>query len=660
MTRKDANRDTAATAPNSWPRAANLKTRLSVALASLAIIGACVAVRAIGGREEAGAQAPQPRPATHGTNPAPAQSGVASSKQQVVAMVNGEEIQRNDLAQESLARFGKEVLESLMNKYLIMVHCQQLGITVSRQEIDDEIARLAKKFSIPVDQWLQMLKTERGIKPEQYAQDIIWPTIALRKIAADATRPTEAEIDEAYEAQFGPAVKARLIVLEDGAKAAQVHAQAKANPGEFGNLARKHSVDPNSASLNGLIQPIRRFVGDPAIEKEAFSLQENQISRIVEVNNQFAILLCEGRTAPAGITKNQVRSRLEEFVREKKMRGVSADVFKELQSKAQVVNVFNNPARKAEFPGVAATINGQTITVRQLSEECISRHGEEVLEQMIHRKLLEQELKKRKLAVSQRELDAEVGRAALAAGKLLKNGQPDIDAWLKIVTEEQGVPLDKYVREAVWPSAALKLVAGKVEITEDEIQRGFVANYGAKAKVRAIVLDSQRRAQEVWQLANDNPSVEHFGKLAEQYSVEAASRANVGRVPPIQQHGGQPALEKEAFRLKPGEVSGIVQIMEKFVILYLEAFTEPVQVSAAEVRELIYEDIHEKKQRMAMTREFDRLKEQAKIDNFLAGTSHSPAKKTATAPKRDSKLPASGVPGGAVPAGFNGPPPLRK
>src|SRR5262249_476853 len=82
---------------------------------------------------------------------------------------------------------------------------------------------------------------------------------------------------------------------------------------------------------------------------------------------------------------------------------------------------------------------------------------------------------------------------------------------------------------------------------------------------------------------------------------------------------GQPELEKEAFRLKPGEISGIVQISDKFVILYLEGFTKPVQVSRDEVKSLIAEDVHEKKMRLKMTSEFDRLKDQARIDNYLPG-----------------------------------------
>ncbi|HTQ38337.1 MAG TPA: peptidylprolyl isomerase [Pirellulales bacterium] len=632
------------------------KRRFLPLAGAIGVVAICVAIRAIGGREQAGAQtpgrssinlgsraadaaSPSGNSSAHGSAPAPGNPGTVqsnnatSSQQQTVAVVNGEEIHRQELAQECLAQFGKDVLETVMNKYLILTYCDKQGIKVTKQDVDEEIARMAKQFSIPVDQWLQMLKQERGINAQQYADDIILPTLALRRLAAERIQPTPQELDDAYDAEFGVAVKARIIVLDNADKARDVQAKAAANPGDFEMLARKYSIDGNSASLGGLIQPIRRHIGDPNVEKAAFGMKEGDISPVVPVHNQFVILKCEGQTEPSGFQKEQVRGRLEEFVRDRKLRTVAAEVFKKLQDESQVVNVYNDPVKRAQMPGVAATINGKAITIRELSEACIDRHGEQVLEVMIHRKLLEQELKRKHMTVTQQELDAEVARAALAAGKLKRDGKPDVDAWLKMITDE-GMPMDKYLHDAVWPSAALKLIAGDVPVTDEDIERGYKSNYGSKAQVRAIVLDTQRRAQEVWQKARDNPSVDFFGKLAEQYSIEPASRANEGRVPPIRQFSGQPELEKEAFKLKPGEISGIVQVGDKFVIMYMEGFTKSVQVSKDEVKNLIYEDVHEKKMRLKMTGEFDRLKEEARIDNYLAGTSQSPQRNEAKAGAR--------------------------
>ncbi len=86
-------------------------------------------------------------------------------------------------------------------------------------------------------------------------------------------------------------------------------------------------------------------------------------------------------------------------------------------------------------------------------------------------------------------------------------------------------------------------------------------------------------------------------------------------------------MEKEVFSLKPGELSSIVQLGDKYLIFFCEGFTKPTQVRFDEVREDIYGDIHEKKQRLAMAEEFNRLKEASQIDNFLAGSTQSPDKR---------------------------------
>jgi len=51
------------------------------------------------------------------------------------------------------------------------------------------------------------------------------------------------------------------------------------------------------------------------------------------------------------------------------------------------------------------------------------------------------------------------------------------------------------------------------------------------------------------------------------------------------------------------------------------------QNSPAEVRDELFADIFEKKQRIEMARHFTHLREGAAIDNFLAGTSQSPVKR---------------------------------
>ncbi len=215
------------------------------------------------------------------------------------------------------------------------------------------------------------------------------------------------------------------------------------------------------------------------------------------------------------------------------------------------------------------------------------------------------------------------------------DGKPDVEAWLELVTKKQGIPLDAYRNEVVWPTCALeKLASGDVEVTDEDLQKGFEANFGPRVRCLAIVFNDERLAQRVFDMARKRNTAEYFGELATQYSVEPGSQAMHGEVPPIKKNGGQPSLEEEAFHLKPGELSGLVKVGDKFVLLRCEGHTKAADVKFAEVRDDIYKDLREKKLHLAMGACMERLQEAATIDNYLAGTSHSPAQRAVRPPAR--------------------------
>ena len=610
----------------------------------LVVVAACVAIRHWWGADSADAQYPrreQARPAAASpprstpTTRSAAASGATKGKAQakMVAMVNGEEINREDLGRECLWHYGNEVLEGLLNKHLIVQECARHNIAVTRKEVDAEINRMATRFGLSVDQWMTMLEKDRGISPARYADDIIWPTLALRKLAGEQLVVTPEEVQHERETQFGRAVQVRLIMCQKREKAEQVHAAAVADPASFGKLAKQHSEDVNSASSEGLIQPIRRHVGYKEIEQAAFGMQEGEISPVIKVGNQHVILLCERILPARPVDEARVNPQLEEAIRTEKMRGVAAKIFQKLQEGAKVVNVFNDPARSKQMPGVAALVNGQKIALRDLAEECIKRHGTDVLEGTINRKLIEQACKKRGITVAEQDLDAEIAQAAAMSVAHKKDGSPDVEAYLKLVVEEQKITVPIFRRDAVWPSVALKkLVSGSVEVTKEDIQRGFEANYGPRVRCRAIVMNDHRRANEVWEKARGNLTAEFFGQLAKQYSIDATSGSMGGQIPPIKKWGGQRELEDAAFKLRPGELSGILVLEGKYVMLLCEGYTEPVQVSMEEVHQELCNDIHEKKMRIAMGKYFRNLQNTAHIDNYLAGTVHSPKRDAAVKP----------------------------
>jgi len=623
---------------------------------AILVLAACLIWRGLSGSPLADAKPPLGTPVSTGKQAVPPGKGAAAAApaERIMAMVNGAEITHSQLAAECLSRHGNAVLEAMVNREIILQACGRQGIAITQQDVDAEIDAMAKRFSVPRDKWIGLIEQERGISPRQYSEDIVWPMLALRRLAHAGIEPTTEEVQRAFDNQFGEAIKARIIVARSQKEAEQLRVKSLTAPDDFGALARQHSVDVGSASANGWVQPIRRHSGDAGFERAAFALRPGDISPVVRVADQFIVVKCEDRLPAADLKLDDVRPRLLEDLRERKSRSASGEVFRSMQDASKVENVMNDAAKAAASPGVAARVNGQPLLVEAVQATCVERHGRDVLEILITRRLIEQALAREKRTVTQADIDAEIARAAENMGFRKPDGSADVSAWFDRVTREEKIPMRHYVEDIVHPSVALKHLVGKVPVTQEDLDKAYEATFGPRAKCRIIVLDSQRRAQEVWQLARQNPTPDRIGDLAEQYSVDPTSRTLRGEVPPIQKHGGQPALERQVFTLKPGELSGIVQIADRFMVILCEGYTDASKVNFAEVRSELYDDIHEKKQRIEMSRYFAHLREVATIDNFLAGTSQSPTQPAAGGAVQSAGMQAaaraSPQPGGTMPA----------
>lgn len=546
----------------------------------------------------------------------PSESGTT-----IVALVNGQKIVLQDLANLCVLRHGAEVLENMVNRYLILQACQERKIEITPKDVDDEIARIAWKFNLSVQMYLKLLESERDIRPEYYASDIVWPMLALRELSKDMLKVSPQDIDRAFQSEFGPKVQVRMIATKDSAKLQQVHQQATANPELFKTLAREHSEDPASASVEGLLPPIRMNTGEDELERIAFALQPGQVSEIFKVGDLNVTLQCVRHMSPANPPAAQlaeIQARIKSELEEQKLRESAETIYTELRNRSQIVTVLGQLQLQQQYPGIAAVINGQSVTMEILEKECVKRFGNKILEGEINRKLVEDALTKSGQAVTQVEVDQEIRNTALFYGYINADGTPDVQRWVGDVLSDKGKTIEMYVRDAVWPTVALKkLCADQVQITEEDVRMAFEANFGQRAEILAIVMSNQRTAQEVWEMARGRNTEQFFGELANQYSVEPSSRANFGKVPPLRKHGGQASLEKAAFGLKPGEMSGIIEVGGQYVILRSQGFTDPVVQDINAVKEDLVKEIREKKLAKQMDTMMAKLSADAQITNIL-------------------------------------------
>ncbi len=320
------------------------KLVLGVGTAAVAIVVTGVAMQMVGSRESQ-------------AKPDMAPAGKARPSGVYVARVGSALVSKEELAEECIARYGQEVLENIVNRMVIQQACAEANVTVSESEVNTEIRKIAKRFGIPVDTWLKMLQEERGLTPAQYQRDVIWPMLALKKLArAEIGEVAEADLKKAFVRDYGPRVKAKMIMLDNLRRAQSVWEEVVKAPNDFERLARKYSIEPNSRSLGGAIPPIRMYAGNDTLEKKAYALKPGEISGIIQVGfDRYVILLCEGRTQPLVTDLNEVREELTDLIREEKVQTAVATKFDEIKARTRVDNYLTNTSYGGEIRQTSGT-----------------------------------------------------------------------------------------------------------------------------------------------------------------------------------------------------------------------------------------------------------------------------------------------------------------
>ena len=331
--------------PESTPAKAAGKKRFSrrkklvfLAGGTLAIAGLAVGLFQVLRQGEASAQ----------TDPRAEQQAAPNTMttRRPLARVGKQVIPWEVVADECMQRHGEEVLENIINRTIIYQACQERGIQVTNEEVDQEITRIAKKFNLTPDNWYAMLQTERNLSPMQYRRDVIWPMLALKKIAGNRVDVTEADLQKAFESAYGERVMAKMIMVDNFRHAQKVWTEARKTPEDFEKLAQKESIEPNSKAMGGTIPPIRRHSGNKELEDKAFAMKPGEISPVIQVGfNRFVVIKCEGRTEPhVKAMTPEIHKELYAALVEEKIQEAVANVFEQLKKSARVDNYVKGTA----------------------------------------------------------------------------------------------------------------------------------------------------------------------------------------------------------------------------------------------------------------------------------------------------------------------------
>ena len=186
------------------------------------------------------------------------------------------------------------------------------------------------------------------------------------------------------------------------------------------------------------------------------------------------------------------------------------------------------------------------------------------------------------------------------------NEKPDIKAGLRMVR-------DDYITQEFVKA----YIENKVEVTEEEVQNYYDTNPEIKEreflKISQIVVEKEEEAKEILEMLKKG---EHFKKLAQERSIDPASKPMAGELDWFEKGKGEKAIEEAVANLEKGGISGIVKAKSGYYILKLdEKRVSPkppyLKIKDDLVRKLVYKKLTE-----VVNKEIEDLKKKITIETF--------------------------------------------
>lgn len=191
---------------------------------------------------------------------------------------------------------------------------------------------------------------ENNILAEKYYSDEIKPL-------SDQVQISDEELKKYYDehqSEFSNGqIKARHILVPSEEEAKRIHAQLKADPSKFAQLAKEKSIDPSNKDKGGDLEWFGRGRMVPEFENVAFSTPKGQLSEPVKTRFGWHIIFVEDKTetdvTPFEQAKETIRGKL---LNDKKKELVDGKL-KEVKDKVKLKIHEENFGKVGEEPPAA-------------------------------------------------------------------------------------------------------------------------------------------------------------------------------------------------------------------------------------------------------------------------------------------------------------------
>lgn len=259
---------------------------------------------------------------------------------------------------------------------------------------------------------------------------------------------------------------------------------------------------------------------------------------------------------------------------------------------------------------IVANVGDVKITKDELHEQLMDNYGDQTLDAMINDKIVDMEIKKEKVSVSDDEIKKEMDKYIEQSG-----GEEAFNSAL----QQQGLQKKDVEKDIVRFLSIQKILEPRIEITDDEIKEYFEnnkASFDQEEQVEAshILVKDEKTANEVKKKLDDG---EDFAKLAKEYSKDEANAESGGELGFFGKGKMVKEFEDKAFSMKVDEISDPVKTEHGYHIIKVTDKKEAKEAKLEDHEDEIKEQLFDQKLQTEYQTWLNEKKEDYKIKKSL-------------------------------------------
>src|SRR3989304_2510872 len=244
----------------------------------------------------------------------------------IVAIVNGQKITKQELYNLLTETYGEDALDVLIRRTLIYQTAQKENISVGNSEIEqklktivnNEIDASMQEYQIKdradfekelVKNGISLAQVEEKISKKMRKQAEL--ELLTEKVMGKTITLTEEELQKTYDEVYGEKIEASQIVFKTRREAEEALKKLKSGA-DFATLAKNESIDRASAVRGGKMQS---FSPKDGIGAQVAHLKVGELSDIIKTDYGYHIIKITDKKASSNKGFKAVRGELGKIAR---------------------------------------------------------------------------------------------------------------------------------------------------------------------------------------------------------------------------------------------------------------------------------------------------------------------------------------------------------